>query len=481
MSLKLLCLTVTILSLMGCSESENDHIYNQQRRNSSAMENSQRSGVDTARETVAKAKAFIVQLLVNSEASVFEQFPEGFTQETLIQIVQTLSFSGDERFRSGEPILMDYDFEDRKIFYSRQFVAKYGNNVATNTGGAEGAAEQAVEESSDENSGRDAAPSSDSTDDLKVMQEITALVFQELSRLMNIGRTQQTQNLATQFATNFMNHLLAETVLCEGQKDNSPFALALNPQTGMSFYIQDKTISDFKQPTNYQVTRSSGSTLTAWTLGSPFPFFDLQDQEASGAFEVVVNKLSPEIGVPLHSSYELIEIFQGVLTGTDHVIFWNFQEGFANQTYRMNYRPELASARASIEETGLINLNLQNLNEARLSIEVQKNNVLDEALNLQIPLTCEQVTSSFDLQSLLELNASQTARTAPEILNSQTSAEAIAPTSLQIAQPTVDRTETEIITSLFETRGCLDSDLAEDKKAECALMEELLIKLGDNN
>jgi hypothetical protein len=87
MSFKLLFITVTILGLMGCSKSETGNNFNQLRRGSEALVGAQGAGVDTARQTVQKAKDFIINLLANSEDSVFEQFPEEMNKDILVQIV----------------------------------------------------------------------------------------------------------------------------------------------------------------------------------------------------------------------------------------------------------------------------------------------------------------------------------------------------------------------------------------------------------
>jgi hypothetical protein len=487
MSFKLLFITVKILGLMGCSKSETGNNFNQLRRGSEALVGAQGAGVDTARQTVQKAKDFIINLLANSEDSVFEQFPEEMNKDILVQIVQGLSFSGNERFRSNQPLLMDHDLQNKKIFYTSQFVAKFGtpiesnlreeisqnsatSNLATTNLVTDLPAEAATEPTSVPATDPIINPITDPSEELRVIKEIAELVLQELAHLLNLGRTEQTKNIAQQFSSNLLNHLLTETVICEGQQNNSPFAMAINPPTGMSFYIPGKTRADLKPPSNYNVARPNDSNLNAWRLGQAFPFFDLNADEATGAVQVAVDGLTPELGVPMHSSYDLLEVFQGLLENTDRIIFWNLQNGIATQSYRSNYRTEMDSIRMNIQESGVINLNLQNLSEARLNSEVQKNNILDDDLSLQIPMSCETVTSSFDLQNLVDLNTAGLA-TQPALANSTASPE------VQTNPPANPMTERESINDILESRGCGGSDLSEAKKNQCEALENLLLQI----
>ncbi len=450
MYLKLLMLSVTILGLTNCTESDGQTLY-ANRRNGGADASATGTGSggggydDNAKIGVEITKGFLNKMIANSDDLIFEKFPDGFKKDNLIQIITDISYSGDERSRDNEPLLFDYDFETKKLFYTKQFVDKYGQYKF----------------------------SSSAEDDLKNIKEYSSLILHELSHLMGIGRSKSLDNISALFSMTFLNHMLTETRICEGSMDGKLFSLVINPQTGMSYLVKDKVIDDFYGSFSHDLKKDDLSTNSFWQLGSAFSFFDLQGEEASSANQIAVAEFKLKMGVNDFSPHDLLDYLSALDTVSNNLIIWNFENNLAEYNYKMVFNtlnstapqgtdPELPAeseqpvaqdsiAAVQMEELGLISINTdsEDLAESELKTEVRLNGQIDSDQSFNIPLNCQKFVSSYDLSSIVELNATNEQN--PSVLETQLN---------QISKKIV-------FENLMNLHGCNQADLSDGDQLYC--------------
>lgn len=446
MYIKLIILSLTILGLTNCSETDGQTLYANRRTglNDASLTGTGSGGGgydDNAKIGVDIAKNFLSEMIQNSDDIVFEKFPDGFKKDNLIQIIQDLSYSGDERTRDNEPLLFDYDLETKKLFYTKQFVDKYGQYKF----------------------------SSSAEDDLKNIKEYSSLILHELSHLMGIGQSKNLDPLSALFSATFLNHMLTETQICEGSLNPEIFSLVINPPTGMSYFVKDKVIEDFNGFGGYEIKESDLSIYPDWTLGSAFPFFELKQDNANGANQISVAEMKLELGVQSLSPYDLIDYLLGRDVDGSDIVFWNFENSKAEYGYKMVYnsldstgsldvntetgtvQPQSTPTTTPIEEIGLISLDTTEDTTVNngLKIEVQLNGQLDADQSFNVPLNCQKFVGPYDLSSIIELNTT----------NEQD------PAALEIK---INRVSKKIVLeNLMRLHGCDQTDLSDSDKLYC--------------
>lgn len=446
MYIKLIILSLTILGLTNCSETDGQTLYANRRTglNDASLTGTGSGGGgydNNAKIGVDIAKNFLSKMIQNSDDVVFEKFPDGFKKDNLIQIIQDLSYSGDERTRDNEPLLFDYDLETKKLFYTKQFVDKYGQYKF----------------------------SSSAEDDLKNIKEYSSLILHELSHLMGIGQSKNLDPLSALFSATFLNHMLTEAQICEGSLNPEVFSLVINPPTGMSYFIKDKVIEDFIGFEGHEIKQDDLSIYPDWTLGSAIPFFELKQEQANGANQISVSEIKLELGVQSFSPYDLIDYLLGRDVDGGPIVFWNFENSKAEYGYKMVYnsvdsteglgvdsddetvQSQTSPAVTQFEEIGLISIDLSEevtLDRA-INIEVKINDQIDSDQSFNVPLNCQKFVGPYDLSPIIELNNT----------NEQ---------DLAVLETKINRASKKIVLeNLMHLHGCDKTDLSDSDKLYC--------------
>lgn len=444
--IKSLCaLLVTILGLTSCSEnSGGEGLIANQRGAKSGMRGAggQVDSDKNAKASIDLTKQFLMSMISNTSDATLEEFPEGFKKDNLIQIINDLSFTKDvkadevqineaqvndksakdDKAVASEDVLFDHDFESKKLFYTQEFVDKYGQFKFTGT----------------------------AEDELVRIREIAELILRELSQLMDIGKTKNQDSISGLFAKTFLEHMLSETKVCEGQNQSQFIYLVLNPQSGMSFYVNSESAILFTGESSPNLNIVAASNAGSWQLGEPFPFFELKSQLAQNAVQNSILKIQSENIVVTSSPYDLVSLLRAntisnrssnsatnspsnpssnppsnqssnsppdssseIESIETEVLFWNFENDQAQYPYRIPMNSKAGEATPSNsnvkgEETGLIQLltdTSTSSGEAVLSTEVKINNDVDQEQTFNIPLECEQRTATYQLKAVMELNS----------------------------------------------------------------------------
>lgn len=388
MNFKILILTMTILGLSSCSDSGVKNLGGTPGGGSNLGETLSQAGTgsgggefdDAAKAEIELAKTFLIKALRNSDDKIFEEFPQEFKKQTLISIIQNLKFSENNRERDNETLLMDFDEKTNQLFYTKRFVEKYGQKKYANT---------------DE-------------DNLKNLQEHSTMILKELSHLLGLGKSTTKDRISSLFGLSFLNHLLTETHICEGELNSHKYSMVLNPQTGFSYFVKGGSI-DF----SYEVTEDAYLNSEVWQLGNVFPFFQLKGDAASSAIQIPILENQSRIGVQPLSPFDVIKILEFPNNDESlNFIFWNMQDYESSYKYSMEYKDiesdsnGVQTKNEMIKEDGLVSLNINPSTPSQnfLSTKVTLNEVIDADQTINLPLSCKQHVRPYDFEVLKNLD-----------------------------------------------------------------------------
>ncbi len=386
-------LVVTILSLASCLESDGETIYANHGRSGKAGQ-----GVTslsrTAEQGIDLTKNFLVTMLKNTDTTIFSDFDAKYQQENLIQIINDISLaSGQDKLNITEDTdPNDYfilDKDQKKILLTKQFIDKFGS--------------YRFNQSYD--------------NDLIQIKLITKIFFEAVFKLISIESETFThgKQLGELFAETFLNHLLSDTRICQGKIDSQNVYFIINPQTGMSFYLRQGDEVGFIGDNAHQIKEDEFSSQSLWSLGYTFPFFNAKGELAQTGINNTTNKEFKFNQTTPFGPYSLIELVKsrasndisGILNSSKpEIIFWKFVNQKAEYTFDSN---EDADSKDLVNIQFILQTNSSispSKSENSLTIEVITNGVKDAKNSHNIPLVCNNHSTSYPLKDILKLKLS---------------------------------------------------------------------------